>query len=393
MKISPTKEALNVIAALRPPSAKPLRLVYGFTPEGTANYGITVEFETGEPVLATGSGTITRITKAVGKFRHSAGALSTPSYELTINHGDGVVTVIKGLASVVNIIGGYVSRGNVVGATMTQELFIGISYNDEWLDPVQMNRHFRIQGANVPAQAGKMRFAPDTIVRNFAGTVYSTLWAGLRYFVNQSTGFEPLLVNIDFNGNGTKTGLAATGSNSADYWNVFTPGAFTWVTGVYYYECCANACGGTPKVFNKSPQTWLLDSTQKKSAIWLERIAPANADAGTLAAWDEVISSWIGGYTGLVPDENFFAIRGLVAGTYELYLCSNTIGRTPATDTVFYASVNNDAPVSKTTSQTASSTWVEDGNYVKFSLVVPAQGVINIKCYGYFDALQIKRTA
>lgn len=392
MKISPTKEALNVIAALRPPSARPLKLVFGFAPEGSANYGITVEFEAGEPVLSPGSGTITHITKAVGRFKHSAGALSTPSYELTINHGDGIVTVLKGLASVVNIIGGYVSRGNVVGATMTQELFLGISYNGEWLDPVQMSRHFRLQGPNVVDQSGKMRFAPDTTTRSFAGSIYSTVWAGLRYFIDRATGFEPVLVNIDFNGNGAKSGLAATGMSSADYWNVFTPGAFSWTSGVYYYECCASACGGTPKTFSKSPQTWLLDYSQKRSSIWLERIAPANADAGTLAAWDEMISSWIGGFVGFVPDENFFAIRGLVAGTYDLYLYSNTIGRTPATDTVFYASVNNDAPVSKTTSQTAGSMWVADGNYVKFSFVVPAQGVINIKCYGYFDGLQLQRT-
>lgn len=396
MNISPTREAQSVMAALRPPSSRPLRLLYGFSTEVYTNYGYTFEIEAGEAAIAPGKGVVVSTVKRFARYKHTTGRLTgTPSFEVTINHGSGIQTVVAGLQTLAIRGGDTVARGDILGQPSTNEIFFGVRFLTETFSPHELGRHWQMQGEYVPGQAGKLRFAPDKLIRNFAGTVASVVYGGLRYFLDQTNGFKPLLINVDFNGNGSKTGLAALGMTDADYWNVYQPGAFSWTGSVsgcgnlaYYFY--AYSCPPT-KVFNVSPQTFLKDYSGAKSPVWLERVAAASADSGTLSAWDAMLSTWIGGWVGITPDENFFAIRGLVAGTYRLCLYANTFGRSPASDTMFGAAVDNALPVFKNTTATAATSFQENFNYVKYDLIVPAGSVISVKAYGYFDGLQLER--
>lgn len=394
MNISPTREAFGVMASLRPPSSRPLKLLYGFSSEVYTNTGYTFQLEDGEAAICPGDGTVANAVKRFAKFKHTRGLLTgTPSYEVTITHGQGIQTVVAGLATLSIRPGDAISRGDILGQPYTNEIFFSVRYNQEAFSPHELGRHWHLQGEYVLGQAGNLRAGPDRLIRNFAGTIYSTIYSGIRYFVDQVNGFKPLLVSVDFNGNGTKTGLAALGFTSADYWNVYASGAFNWlnnVNGCAYTLVGYSTCGLT-KVFNKNPQTFLKDSTGTKSSVWLERVAAATANAGTLSAWDAMLSTWIGGYNGALPEENFFAIRGLVSGTYRLCLFANTTGRTPATNTNFAVAVNNGTPVWKNTSPWPTSTFQVNANYVQYDLTVPGNSLISVKAYGYFDGLQIER--
>lgn len=382
------------MAALRPPSSRPLKLLFGYSTEVYSNEGFTFQFEDGEAAICPGAGTVASVVRRFAKFKHTNSLLTgTPTYEVTIVHGHGIQTVVAGLASVSARPGNQIGRGDILGQPATNEVFFGVQYMRKTFNPNELGRHWWLQGEYVPGQAGNLRQGPDKIIRNFAGTIFSTIYSGIRYFMDRVRGFKPLLVNIDFNGNSTKTGFAALGFTDADYWNVYTAGAFNWLSnlnGCYYYYYAYGACGPT-KVFNKSPQTFLNDSTGVKSPVWLERVAAATAASGTLSSWDAMLSTWIGGWTGVLPEENFFAIRGLTAGTYRLCLYANNISRTPPYNTTFGAAVDNDPPVWKTTSLWPSATFQEGGNYVQYDLTVPAGSLISVKVYGYLDGLQIER--
>lgn len=399
MNVSLTREATNVAAQLRPPSSRPSRLVHGYTEEHTSpNLGYLLQLEPGEQVVSAGQGTITSIIKSFSGFGYSRGNLKGAYvYEITVNHAHGISTVISGLDSLAIHPGNYVSRGEILGSTLQGEIFFGARYNEQWLNPAELNWHFRLEGEFVPAQIGNVGFAPDRVVRNFAGTVVSVLYGGLRYFVDHVRGFTPLLINVDFNGNGTKKGFAALGFTSDDYWNVYAAGAFTWnvnTLGCFFAstQTYALACGGPGRTFSQSPQTWLKDATNTKSTVWLERVAQASGASGSAASWDTLTSSWIGGWNGGIPEENFFSIRGLPAGTYRLCLYADTLWRTPDISTNFYAAVDADMPVGKSTmSITPISDWLEDYNYVRYDLTLATGSVINVKAYGYFDGLQVER--
>ena len=276
-----------------------------------------------------------------------------------------------------------------------KEIFFGVRYLNETFSPQNLSRHWWTQNEYVPGQAGNLRQGPDKLIRNFAGTIYSTLYGGIRYFIDRMRGFKPLLVNVDFNGNGSKTGFAGLGFTDADYWNVYAAGAFNWLTNVngcysYYYVYAYGICGQT-KVFNRNPQTFLNDSTNTKSSVWLERIAAATAASGTYTVWDAMASTWIGGWSGIVPEENFFAIRGMPAGTYRLACYASNFGRPIVFNTSFYVAVNNGVPALKNTAVTAVPAFLENYNYVLFDITVPAGGIVTVKAYGYFDGLQIER--
>lgn len=395
MNISPTREALSVMGSLRPPSSRPLRLLYGFSAEVYTNHGFTFQIEPGEYAVSPGAGTVLSAVKRFAKFKHNAAVLTgTPTYEVTISHGQGIQSVVSGLATITARPGDSLARGDLLGQPICNEIFFGVTYQRQMFSPHELGRHWRLQDEYVLGQAGNLRQGPDKLIRNFAGTVASTIYGGIRYFIDQFFGFKPLLVNVDFNGNSTKTGFAALGYTSADYWNVYASGAFNWVNnqngcgGYYYYY--AYSCGVT-KVFNRNPQTFLMDSTGIKSPVWLERVATATAAAGSLATWDAMLSTWIGGWSGMLPEENFFSIRGLVAGTYRLCLYADTSLRTPSSNTTFGAAVDNDTPVWKATSPWFSASFQENGNYVQYNLTVPAGSLISVKAYGYFDGLQLER--
>ena len=280
MNISPTREALSVMTSLRPPSSRPLKLLYGFSSEVYSNQGYTFEIEAGESVICPGSGKVANAIKRVAKFAHTGGLLAIQAtYEVTLTHGQGIQTLIGGLSTLAVYPGATVSRGDILGTPATNQIFFGVSYNQEVINPRDLGRHWWFQGEYVPGQAGNLRYAPDKLIRNFAGTVYSVISGGLRYFIDRMRGFNPLLLNVDFNGTGTKTGFGALGFTSADYWNVYAAGAFFWINGLtpcsgWYYYATYGPCGST-KVFNRNPQTFLNDSTGLKSPVWLERVAAA----------------------------------------------------------------------------------------------------------------------
>jgi hypothetical protein len=272
-----------------------------------------------------------------------------------------------------------------------------VRYLNEMFSPHELGRHWQTQNEYVPGQAGNLRAGPDKVIRNFAGTVFSALYGGIRYFIDRVRGFKPLLVSVDFNGNGTKTGFAGLGFTDADYWNVYAAGAFNWLNnvngcyGYYYYYYAYGICGQT-KVFNKNPQTFLKDSTNIKSPVWLERVAAATAASGTYTVWDAMASTWIGGWSGgVIPEENFFALRGLPAGTYRLACYASNFGRPIVFNTAFYVAVDNGVPAVKTTAVTAVPAFLENYNYVLFDVTVPAGGIVTVTGYGYFDGLQIER--
>jgi len=421
MNISPTREALSVMASLRPPSSRPLKLLYGFRSEVYTNNGYTFEIESGESAISPGTGTVSSAVKRFAKFKNTQNILAgTPTYEVTIVHSGGVQTVVAGLASLAVRPGDAISRGDILGQPATSQIFFGVRYLNEMFSPHELGRHWRTQNEYVPGQAGNLRQATDKLIRNFAGTIASSIYQGIRYFVDLIRGFKPLMVNVDFNGNGSKVGFAGLGLTDADYWNVYAAGAFNWqnnVSGCYSYATYVSAddyryvyvypylytysypysyfyayglCGQT-KVFNQNPQMWLNDSTDIKSPVWIERAGPATSASGTYATWDAMASTWIGGWSGGIPEENSFALRGLPAGTYKVACYASSFGRYFTTGTTFFVSVNNGAPAIKATIAIATPAFIEDSNYVVFTVAVPAGGTIVVKAYGYFDGLQLER--
>jgi hypothetical protein len=128
----------------------------------------------------------------------------------------------------------------------------------------------------------------------------------------------------------------------------------------------------------------LLNYRSESVPVVLERVAPLQSDAGDDAAqWDDLLRSWVGGYTGPVPVENTFRLHGMGAGEFDLYLYSNE------GDTTFYASVNDATPVAKPNIPTASPAWLEDENYVRYRFSVAAADYIYFKAIGYLSGLQL----
>jgi hypothetical protein len=53
--------------------------------------------------------------------------------------------------------------------------------------------------------------------------------------------------------------------------------------------------------------------------------------------------------------------------------------------------VGGGLPSALSTAPTGVAAFVETDNYVKFTLAVPADSQITIKCVGYFSGLQLQR--
>lgn len=379
-KLVVTDAQANVLARFRAPSARRAYLLFGFAREGHTNRGYTLRLDAGEPAIACANGVVRSVARKPASWQHSAGDLdSFFPYEVVIDHGQNIFSITSGIRSTQLQAGVSIERGDVIGPLVTNECFFSVQINGVTVNPISISRHFvPMQEQQVPGQGHKLRFGPDTILRSLADGVVFIVYSVLRYFLPMPS---QLLFNVDFNGNGTKTGFAATGLAQQDYWLVYNAGAFTASSSGYYYYCA-----GT--VYSSNPQVFLYDSKQNKTGVRLERVASAAGTAGSSSQFDTMLSTWIGANGG-TPEENFFAIKGLPAGSYDLYLYANE-GVLPFTST-FYVAVDNAAPVSKSTAPTVTAAFVEDSNYVKFSVTVGSSSSVSVKAYGYLAGLQLKR--
>lgn len=372
---------LGTLARLRPPFARSAALVFPFTREGHVSAGITVAMTAGEPALAAGDGVVARIFNDIPQWPTNDASLYRNSVQhVVIDHGDYVTTTVGGLSTTSVSLGQQVSRGDKLGDLFSQQLFVGATVGGRAVNPLVLNAHWSTQNSDVVAgQGGRIRFAPDRLVRDFSTGVAALLNAGIRYF---SATPEALLVNIAFNGDGSKTGAGAVGA-LGDYWNVYTPIDFTaaistacYVSG--YYS------------FSDVPALHLNTSKGTRSSVILDRVAPLFSAAGTAGSWDDLLKAWVGGYVGPVPYENTFRLRNMPAGTYSLYLYADK-GTFPNAST-FYASVNVASPTALATNPTAVTSFIEGTNYVKYTLTVPAGGYITFKAVGYLAGVQLLRT-
>lgn len=371
----------GVLRRLRPPCSRSSTLNYTFSFDQRVNPGTTLAFPSGESARAAGDGRVFAVGSLKPFWAFSPGSThaSNQSYQVVIEHGAGIKTVVHGLQSVSVSAGQRVTRGQVLGATLNTEVFFAVLFNDSPYDPSSINRHFKTQDGNkVVGQGGKLRFAPDIAVRDLSNGIMSTLINGLRYFVPLTCAKPPFLVNIDFNGNGQKTGLAATGFSATDYWNVYTPVDFTQTN---------NYIGCIGSTFNISPVVPLQNYAGALSTVRLERVSPMTDDAGNDVRFDAMLSTWIGGDNG-APIENTFKIKGLPAGTYTVYLYAGESSET----TDFYTWVNSGTPTPYSLTPTAATSFILNDNYIAPQFVLSAQDVLTIKAVGYWAGMQIRRT-
>jgi hypothetical protein len=385
--IANTSKMRGILRRLRPPCSRPLQLIFGFTYAQRINPGYTLVFPAGEDVLAPGDGRIVAVGPLLPFWAFSTGSeyATATTVQVVIEHGSGLKTVVHGLSTASVRVGQQVTRGDVIGTPQTQEVFFAVLYNGQPYDPSSINRHFQPEdGKFVVGQGGYLRFAPDFSLRDFAEGLYQTLVGGWHYFYNQVCARASLLINIAFNGNGSKVGPAVAGVIPADYWNNYDPVGFgpLVITGGYYYNCLNYTTTVDPVVF-------LLDYAQANSTIWLERQSMV-ADKGTSAWFDPMLSRWAGAYSGGTPLENTFSLRGVPAGNYVLYLYANQ--GTPPDISTFYVSVDDGAPTVKSNTPTGTAAFVENANYVKFNLSLGAESIIHIKVYGFIAGLQLFRT-
>jgi hypothetical protein len=382
-----TSQVRGILRRLRPPCSRSLALHFPYTFDQRVNPGITVGFPAGESVLACGAGTVIAAQSVKPFWACSQGSTHEfkNSYQVVIDHGGDVRTVLHGMSSVAVNAGQVVARGDVIGAPQTDEIFIAVLYQGNAYDPQTINRHFKVQNGNIViGQGGLIRYAPDFVIRDLSDGIVSTLINGWRYFVPGDCAKPNVLVNIDFNGAGNKAGAAATGILSTDYWNVYTPISFDQVT---VTKGGGYGCVGVE--FTNDPVVYLLDYLQRETPIWFERQFMVS-NAGTSSRFDRMLSTWAGGYNVGVPYENTFSLRDVPPGNYVLYLYANE-GTAPNTST-FYVSVDAGSPTVKTNTPTSTAAFVDNRNYVQFPLTLAAQGTIHIRCYGYIAGLQLKRS-
>lgn len=362
-----------------------LRFPYSF--DQRSNPGFTLARSVSEPsVIASGDGKVVAVGSMQPFWAFSAGSThaTNSSYQVVVEHGYGVTTVVHGLHSVAVRIGQHVSRGDVLGQALTDEIFFAVLHNGNAYDPASLNRHFKTQNGNeIGGQGGMLRFAPDRIARDLSNSVLSTLVAGKRYFYNALCLKSRLMVNIDFNGNGQKVGLAADGITTSDFWNVYVPEVFqeSIFTGPLYY------CGGS--TFTVDPVQHLNDYTNTLSNIRLERVAPLTADAGAASTWDHMLSTWIGGYPEGSPVQSSFKLKGFTSGTYRILLYSAQQSGGQASD--FYVSVNMGTPVLLQNTPTGALSFVLNDNYVQTDVVLSDDDVVLITVVGFLSGLQVKR--
>ena len=202
---------------LRPPSRKRLFLLKDFSAEGTINLGCSYRFEPGEPAVAAGDGRVISIRSLLPDWEVTAGSLLAIqlTYEVTLDHGDGVWTVVHGLSSISVQTDQVVERGDILGYLLTDELFFQVKSLGTPSNPAKANRHFALQdGDHSIGRTGYIREAADRIPTVLASSARQVIVNGIHYFVNKLGQRSPILANIDFGGS---TGTVTEGRGRLDF--------------------------------------------------------------------------------------------------------------------------------------------------------------------------------
>jgi hypothetical protein len=297
-----------------------------------------------------------------------------------IDHGLGVKTYVHGVIPALTL-GAKVTRGQLLGHSASGEVFFAIEVAGSMLNPAAVNGFFVPRdGAIFYEQANFIRQAPTTI-RQTATADRMLLYSGQQYILPGEV--AAVRFNLNFNGSNDKSGAAVAGVD-ADVWQDVAP-VFFGITGY------SNFCAYTATLFSAEQGFFLNDYRGQKTKVYFER-GSLTSNAGTSAFFDPMLSSWIGGYSGMTPLENTFTLRNLPGGTYRLYLYAN--GGTTTDPSTFYVAVDGGSPVPQTNAPTLATDWVENENYVRFdSLAVSNHGRIEVRVYGYLSGLQLERTA
>ena len=358
-----------------------MRIIYSYQREFPPNLGYTLAIPSTEPVLAPGDGTISFIKSAASgwRFRNPA---SARTIAISIDHGEGVKTYVAGLAAG-SVTSPQVTRGQVLGYSAAGEIFLAVEIDRTFVNPASVNEFFAPRDGEIFYQQPNFISQAPTIVKQSLSAIADIFYNSLSYFLPSPAPL--ILFNIDFNGNGSKNGLAAVGSGDDDYWNVYDPiNFFTSAYGcAYFYP--------TPTfgaMFNAPMLVPLKDYRQRSSKVFLERVAPLSAVSGVAAGWDEMLGTWIGGYSGMTPYVNTFRLRGLPSGDYTLYLYSDQ-GTTPNVS-YFQATVGG-TTLTGNTNPTGALSFLENDNYVAFDLSLGYRSVVEITTSGYLAGLQMRR--
>lgn len=371
-----------VLKQLRSPYVHPARIAYSFSRTLPTNYGLTLEVTAGQPLIAAGDGNVDFIKVLGARWRNDLGIVR--SLAVRIDHGCGVKTWIHGFSHTVAALGP-VQRGALLGYSGQDQIFFGLEIEGNLVDPTHANRHLGfMDGFLGYEKATNLHQAPD-IVTTTVSLIRSLLWQGVRYFIPPV--HVPVRFNLDFNGQGGKSGAAVAGS-AMDVWHIVPALDFSPLGTCGYGGYGGNCCGGL--VFLGGAQGFFLsDFRGAATKVYFERGLLTSA-AGVSAFFDPMLSSWVGGYAGATPYVNSFTLRNLPGGTYDLYVYTN--GGITADSTTVYCSVNGAIATVKVATPTSASAWVEDENYVAYpSLSVPSKGNIAITVYGYLSGLQLVR--
>ena len=384
-------QSKGVLRRLRPPSAKDLRLLHPFSVQ-PANIGHTYQIESGEDVIAAGSGTIKSIKLLFASWQHSAGLLDDGlTWAVTIDHGFGIETLLHGIQNIEDGIraGDAVVRGASLGTALTNEIFLQYSANGAFYDPTSINRHFpTLDGSEVPDKGGYIQKAPDLTDRTFLGTLRTGIVNGIRKFFTTDCSVSQMLVNVDFNGDGLMAGQAVAGIADTDYWNIIEAAAFNGGESSDNYACYYGGSAGL--TFQSPPVVVLNDYTSARSQVQLHKTA-MTLDASSSAEFSRMLSTYVGGYSGSTALVNSFEIRNLTPGAYTLYLYANQ-GSDPSV-TTFQVSVDGGSPTSKTNDPTTVASYIENRNYVIYDLTVVNGSYVTVVANGYLCGMQLFRAA
>lgn len=369
----------TTLRKLRPPSLEPVRVIFPFQRESPPNYGYTLEIETGRPVVAPGDGVVDLVVSAAPGWRYRKAATRRTT-AVRIDHGLAVKTYVHGVTPAVTK-GAQVTRGQLLGYATSGEVFFAIEVAGSMLNPAAVNGFFTPRDGTIfYQQANFIRQAP-TVIRQTVTADRMLLYAENCYFLPGTV--APVRFNLNFNGANDKSGAAVIGTDT-DVWQDVAP-VFFGITGYSAF------CGYSATLFSAEQGFFLNDYRGQKTKVYFER-GSLTSNAGTTAFFDPMLSSWIGGYSGMTPLENTFTIRNLPGGTYRLYLYAN--GGTTADASTFYVQVDAGSPVPQTNAPTVVTDWVEGENYALYDgLVVLNHGRIEVRVYGYLSGLQLERTA
>lgn len=350
-----------------------MRVVYPYSALAPINHGYTLSIPAGTPVVAAGDGKVDLVTIATANWLNDLGITATGL--VRIDHGLGIKSYFHGLVPSVNF--GTVSRGQLIGYTAYGQSFFGLEINGNLQDPASVNPSFGVQDGNLnPARQGFVRQAPD-LVTSTVTDIAGRLLSGIRYFFPPTP--ATVRFNLDFNGQGNKTGPAVIGA-AGDQWMPVAPLAFSPTIVVGY--CAGGETFPAPMGF------FLNDYSGTATRVFLQRLNLVS-NSGLASLFDPMLSSWVGGFSGLTALVNSFNIRNLPGGTYDLYVYGADPGGTNTTNV--YVSVGGGAPTVKTYLGPGTS-FVENTNYVHYSLSIPSKGLITLVVYGYLAGLQLQRS-